>query len=351
MFEHLYFTDRPLSTLKSGYDLGGDAIDLSGSAVISFGRVFGEGENDDDVDYQFMSKCRPGENFAGCLDVEKEQLSGYPLFFRLLFDKLKDGSELLLFIHGYSHSFEKLTGTVARLHRRYVKNPLSPIKHVLVFSWPSAGNVSRYAYDRKVVETSCAHFLEFILELRRFARQCLPEEERCSFFERINLMAVSMGNYLLERVLQLGQLESDTDATFHEVLHMAADVDNRALHESGGLGKLAKMAKRVHVYFNRNDHLLWVSSGLHRRSRLGKDPHKESLAPEALIIDTTDVSVKALMAPGQFFSKEEMDYATLHNYMLRVEAVVQDANRVLSHAPAQAIDGRSYGGGSLFYLG
>jgi len=46
-----------------------------------------------------------------------------------------------------------------------------------------------------------------------------------------------------------------------------------------------------------------------------------------------------------------MDYATLHNYMLRVEAVVQDANRVLSHAPAQAIDGRSYGGGSLFYLG
>lgn len=334
-FEHYFLTDRKLE--RSGKY----SSKSSGLGSLNFGKIRKEAG-------------RP-LNFIS--------LPSYRQLFEELEEKFLQGYELLIFVHGYSHSFNKLLGSAERLHRLYGGDKFV----ILVYSWPSLGLPAFYAADRKAAEESARNFAIFLADLKNYAKTARSESR---FLERINLVAVSMGNYLLDLALKELLLDSNAladallDASdkiasgqsafersgskkvFNEIVHMAADLDENSEQlyslDSG-------FARRVHIYGNKTDVLLSISTGIHRRKRLGLRPDplhfgeylsksRNPLKPDETdlhLVDTTAVSIRQFFTASTL-SIEELSYSTLHNYMFRVEPVIQDLRKVLQHQPFQA---------------
>lgn len=320
-FEHYFLTDRKLE--RSGKYSNRS----SGLGSLSFGKI----------------RKQAGQ------PLHFISLPSYRQLFQELEEKFLQGYELLIFVHGYSHSFNKLLGSAERLHRLYGADKFV----ILVYSWPSLGLPAFYAADRKAAEESARNFAIFLADLRDYAKTASPESR---FLDRINLVAVSMGNYLLDLSLKELVLDSGADRraleqsgvnkVFNEIVHMAADLDENSEQlfslDSG-------FARRVHIYGNKTDILLSISSGINRRKRLGLKPdplHFEQYfngnvneakldRTDLHLVDTTAVSIRQFFTASTL-SIEELSYSTLHNYMFRVEPVIQDLRKVLQHQPFQA---------------
>ncbi len=374
-FDHLFFTNRPVRRLFQGGPLEiektGPSLEFSransdgrqATSSLHYGHVYGEikhpgihisSEDSDfdlDLSYRILDEDKKGK------DVSPERQ-----FFQELFRRMEDGMDVLIFVHGYSHSFNKLMGTVGRMHRGYVENQNSKIGHLIVFSWPSAGNFGQYGYDRKVARSSAQTLVDFVEHLHKYVNEKFAgsenedlektEERRQEFLHRFNIMAVSMGNYVLEEFVLQWAASHGLKQTFNEVIHMAADVGADAYAPENALSGMLNVARRVHVYVNRSDVLLKASSQIHRGGRLGghwgHNPRQESsnrqsqeLAERLVYVDATDVAVAAMKKRKMIFSQEELQYNTLHNYMLRVNAVVEDANFVLNHHECAGIARRA----------
>lgn len=368
-FDHLFFTNRPVRRLFQGGPLEiekpGPSLEFSlansdgrqATGSLHYGRVYGEirrpgihiSSEDSDFDLD-LSYCILDE------DKKDKDVSPERQFFQELFRRMEDGRDVLIFVHGYSHSFNKLMGTVGRMHRGYVENQNSKIGHLIVFSWPSAGNFSQYGYDRRVARTSAQTLVDFVEHLHKYVNEKFAgpenEERRQEFLHRFNIMAVSMGNYVLEEFVLQWAASHGLKPTFNEVIHMAADVGVDAYAPENALSGMLNVARRVHVYVNRSDVLLKASSQIHRVGRLGghwglnsedkaTDSQLEELAERLVYVDATDVAVAAMKKRKMIFSQEELQYNTLHNYMLRVNAVVEDANFVLNHHECAGIARRA----------
>lgn len=368
-FDHLFFTNRPVRRLFQGGPLEiekpGPSLELAisksdgrgATSSLHYGRVYGEIKrpgiqiSSEDSDFDLDLSYRIWD-----ADQADENSSAERQFFQELFRRMEDERDVLIFVHGYSHSFNKLMGTVGRMHRGYVENRNSQIGHLIVFSWPSAGNFGQYGYDRKVARNSAQSLVDFVEHLHKYVNEKFAgdenEEKRRQFLHRFNIMAVSMGNYVLEEFVLQWAASHGLKQTFNEVIHMAADVSADAYAAENSLTGMLDVARRVHVYVNRSDVLLKASSQLHRMGRLGghwglsssakkTDSELEELAERLVYVDATDVAVAAMKKRKMILSQEELQYSTLHNYMLRVNAVVDDANFVLNHHECAGIARRA----------
>lgn len=170
------------------------------------------------------------------------------------------GRDLLLYIHGYNHSFEYASQRAAQLVHD-MGNGTVPV----LFSWPSRDSTVGYNADAAVVRLSgrrLAHFIEDLV-LRSGASS-------------INVVAHSMGNQALTDALEILALKRDArpgDAPIlDQVMFAAPDVDAELF--AAMARTFRPLARRMTLYASSNDWALVSSQKLHGsapRAGLGGD--------------------------------------------------------------------------------
>lgn len=156
------------------------------------------------------------------------------------------GQDALVFIHGYSNSFE------------YAARRLGALKHdlnfsglAILYSWASRNSWSAYPEDEATADWSSPHFQKFLQELFQTG------------IRRVHFIAHSMGNRILLRGLQACNLQHVGQAVF-----AAPDVDADTFREA--LLMVKRLTDRMTEYANDDDRALWASAMLHRLPRAGQ---------------------------------------------------------------------------------
>lgn len=199
----------------------------------------------------------------------------------------------LLFIHGFNVSFKAAVESAAQIGEFYSKLSNKTYQpNIFVFSWPSDGEVTSYINDRHDAEASGYAFARGLMKLATFLKSS-NGEAACQ--QKINLIAHSMGNYVLRHALQQAQKITNgasLSRIFDNIVLTAADEDNDAFEFDYKLAKLPELAQRITVYFNNGD-LALAASDLTKGNpdRLGHDgPNKPHQIPaKVVIVDATDV--------------------------------------------------------------
>ncbi|HEY2497302.1 MAG TPA: alpha/beta fold hydrolase [Candidatus Angelobacter sp.] len=155
------------------------------------------------------------------------------------------GKPIVLFIHGFNNGWQKDMDTT-----QAVLDGLGDAFTVVAFSWDSAGSVFEYLQDRVRAQKSASDLMEVLTALDKGTDG------------ELNVIAHSMGNYLLQDALAL-----DVEGTpiVDELVMVAADVDFDALNVS----KISELTHRGTVMYSYRDGALWGSSDIHLAARLG----------------------------------------------------------------------------------
>jgi esterase/lipase superfamily enzyme len=236
----------------------------------------------------------------------------------------------IMLIHGFNVTFKGALEGAANFKTRLAAlsdNRYTP--NVFVFSWPSNGELFDYKDDRHDAQTSGYAFARGLKKLTDFLRD--PSSgEPCQ--QRVNLVAHSMGNYVLRHALQETQKISG-DRTlprlFDNIILTAADEDNDAFEHDYKFARLPELGKQVTVYFNTEDQALTVSDvTTGNPDRLGQSGprYPRQLPYKVVVVDVSDL-VSIL--------KE-------HSYHVTNDTVVQDVIAVLQGQSPDAFTARRY---------
>jgi esterase/lipase superfamily enzyme len=256
---------------------------------------------------------------------------GSEALFTQLRQSMKSQSlDSLLFIHGFNVSFKAAVESAAQIGERYAKLSNKTYQpNIFVFSWPSDGVVTSYINDRHDAEASGYAFARGLMKLASFLKSS-DSEEACQ--QKINLIAHSMGNYVLRHALQQAQKIANgasLSRIFDNIVLTAADEDNDTFEFEHKLAKLPELAQRITVYFNNGD-LALAASDLTKGNpdRLGHDgPGKPHQIPaKVVIVDTSDV-VKGISE---------------HSYHVKEDKVAKDIIAVLQGEGSDKIPSRQY---------
>jgi len=285
-----------------------------------------------------------GDLRFGQAEVNKGKLAAKSI--KVLPDKPSQGSEALfndlrqamktqsldslIFIHGFNVSFKAAVESAAKIGERYAKlsnNNYQP--NIFVFSWPSDGQVTSYFNDRHDAESSGYAFARGLMKLSTFLKSA-DKEAACQ--QKINLIAHSMGNYVLRHALQQAKKISNgasLSRIFDNIILTAADEDNDAFEHDHKLARLPDLAQRITVYFNNGDLALKTSDYTKGNpDRLGHDgpsqPHQ--IPAKVVIVDASDV-VKGVSE---------------HSYHVENDNVGNDIIAVLRGESSEQIPSRLY---------
>lgn len=263
------------------------------------------------------------------LDSRRSLLGSARVFDELRRRMRADCRDTLVFVHGYNVSFRDALKDAVRLGRRLeaAGRPMN----VFLFSWPSDGSMApflAYANDRRDAAASGAALARGLLKVWDFLA-ALREEELCE--QRMHLMCHSMGNYVLRHAVQefFGQASRRPIRIFDQVLMMAPDEDDDAFEHDYKLRLLPKLARRVNIYFNRNDRAMAVSDLTKANpERLGDDGprHPFQIPAKVTQIDCTDV----------------VEGVVEHSYYRDCPQVVADIVAVLGGVEPELIPGRQF---------
>lgn len=261
---------------------------------------------------------------------DNPQQGSEALFEQLRASMRRQSLDTLVFIHGFNVSFKAAVESAAKIGERYAKlsrNRYHP--NIFVFSWPSDGKLSGYGNDRHDAEASGYAFARGLVKLAQFLRGT-DRGQVCQ--QKINLMAHSMGNYVLRHALQQARKISAGAALlrlFDNIVLTAADEDSDAFEHDHKLARLSELGQRITVYFNNGDLALTVSDITKGNpDRLGHDgPNKPHQVPaKVVLVETRDVV--------QGFSE--------HSYHVEVDQVAKDIIAVLQGKSSDTIPSRAY---------
>ena len=157
-----------------------------------------------------------------------------------------EGKDALVFIHGYSNSFEYAARRLGAL-----KNDLNFPGPAILYSWASRNSLSAYADDEATADWSSPHFQQFLQDLFRTG------------VRRVHLVAHSMGNRILLRGMQACSAQR-----LGEVVFAAPDVDADTFREA--LPVVSKFVDRLTEYASDKDRALWFSGLKHGLPRAGQ---------------------------------------------------------------------------------
>lgn len=147
-----------------------------------------------------------------------------------------------VFVHGFNTSFDAAVYRTAQ-----VTYDLKFDGAPFVYSWPSGGNVASYTYDRGSAEQAEPHLAEFL--------DFVVKETGA---KSISLIAHSMGNELLLRVLERMRPSVPEGVEISQVILAAPDVDRDKF--SNIARQITDFASGVTLYAAANDRALEYSA-------------------------------------------------------------------------------------------
>ena len=147
-----------------------------------------------------------------------------------------------VFVHGFNTSFDAAIYRTAQIAYD-LKFDGAPF----VYSWPSGGKVASYTYDRGSAEQAEPHLAEFL---------AMVVKE--SGAKSISLIAHSMGNEILLRVLERMRPAVPEGVVISQVILAAPDVDRDKFRNIAS--QIIDFAKGVTLYAASNDRALGYSA-------------------------------------------------------------------------------------------
>lgn len=198
------------------------------------------------------------------------------------------GDNLLIFVHGFANSFEDAIKRAAYNRAWFAAGGAAGNTTVVAFTWPSSattvGSISDltgpYTRDQGYAGQSGDQLARFFLEVDKIATAF----KRLRPNRRVFLLVHSMGNWALQAGVQAWYPQrTQTGAVFDEVFLAAPDENFNSFEAPPGerLTRLADLGKRITIYFNGNDKILFLlSECINKVRRLG------TLGPDQ-INDTT----------------------------------------------------------------
>jgi esterase/lipase superfamily enzyme len=178
---------------------------------------------------------------------------------------------ILLFIHGYATTFEYAVFKAAQM--AYDANFKG---HVLVFSWPSAGALLDYDYDREAAETSKNDLQRLFQLLKRISGK------------HLYIVAHSLGNKVALDTLELAAAKK-LDLNISELVMAAPDVDY--VRYSDVVKAIKSIAGNMTMYASSADWALRIASakaGAIRAGYIGAD-EQPNVSVSVETIDVTAV--------------------------------------------------------------
>lgn len=211
---------------------------------------------------------------------------------------------VVIFVHGFGTSFET---AVRRAGQVAVDLPLDGA--MLVYSWPSRGEVGPVVYfrDGKTIEQSQPVF-------RAFLERVLTDLDA----GRVSIVAHSMGSLLVARTLK-EMHDARPERRFDQVVLAAPDIDTTTFRRALAPA-LTGIAQRVTVYASRADQALEMAHTASSYPRVGQAGPGMQLVPGVDFIDASSAGTA--------------DYG--HGYYGGSTAVLADLRDVLRGVPATA---------------
>lgn len=173
----------------------------------------------------------------------------------------KQRNDVLIFIHGYAYDFDDELQAILELKKLYVDNTKSPVNHILFISWPASSSIFPLTYfdDKASSINSGNSLLRLFYFYTQFLKDIFSDKDLIPCYQRIHIMAHSMGNRLLQSMLYSLKTDNIT-RVIDQVVLLSADVSFRVFEEAEeSFVKLPKLANRVTIYINRKDAVLGIS--------------------------------------------------------------------------------------------
>ncbi len=189
----------------------------------------------------------------------------------------ENSTNCLIFCHGFNTDFEGSLEAAFRIQEAY--NNLE----VVLFSWPSDGDGPiTYRSDKKDASLSVYALDRFFEKLDGYLKKY--RKSRCE--QKISLAMHSMGNYLLENLLESSIYQGET-LLFDKIITIAADVNNP--NHVDWVDRI-KFRNRLFITINEDDLALATSEakgGDEQEARLGNTVRNLN-SRNATYLDFTD---------------------------------------------------------------
>ncbi|NOQ25555.1 MAG: alpha/beta hydrolase [Bacteroidales bacterium] len=213
------------------------------------------------------------------LEVEKNSSTR---LFKSLKDVMMNAADVVIYIHGYSVSWEDAVGGALALEFMLNSHRSDSEKNIAVvlFSWPSNGSkmpFAAYHSDREDARDSAKALGRAFLKLKDYLAALQTEalkgnEVLCN--QEIHLLCHSMGNYLLKNALKNKIIRYSgghaLPKMFKNIFLCAPDVKDDVLESGNEMSQLHEMASKITVYFNDGDLAMEISKySKHSNERLG----------------------------------------------------------------------------------
>jgi esterase/lipase superfamily enzyme len=323
----IYFVTNRRPTPKDDPKSFGGDFHQDGLAVIRFGQAEVKGKS---ISFKAAPETITLNADGTAVDADKSEFGSTQTFDEIRKLMQENRNDTLVFVHGYNVSFRDALSAAGELKDKLKKHGKDI--NMVLFSWPSDGSAAPYlAYsnDRRDAEASGAALARAMLKFADFITS-LKLDEHCQ--RDVHLLCHSMGNYVLRHAVQefLYQTSRRIPRLFGQIFMMAADEDNDAFEHDHKLQQLPKLARRVNVYFNREDRAMAISDITKLNpDRLGDDGPRLpfNLPAKVTQIDCTEAVTEGFIE---------------HSYYKDSDPVIDDVIHVLNRIEPQDVPNRRF---------
>lgn len=189
--------------------------------------------------------------------------------------KRANGERPVLYIHGYNESFARSCRRLSQL-----QYAINCHERMILFSWPSDGNPTRYTRDEADIGWSEDGLAKTLLDMQhRFGEG------------GFDVIAHSLGSRAVMRVsAELGADDTRNKPAIGQLLFIASDVDTDVFRRA--LPAMTRAAERVSVIVNDQDLPLKLSQELHGAARLGQAGDALLPMPGANVFDLSALPMR-----------------------------------------------------------
>jgi esterase/lipase superfamily enzyme len=185
----------------------------------------------------------------------------------------EDQKLLCLFVHGYNSDWEDTVNDYLLIKNGLMEGG-GDMGQLVLYSWPSKGNVAGYLPDRESARDSAPDLSALLVELsdyltvrQRIAARTDDPGKFCRM--KVSVLAHSMGNYVMQEALVAASKQLNDPqlvSLINQFVMIAADVDNDLFERdqpSGSDGNLmANLCYRIAALYTGLDQVLGMSAGL-----------------------------------------------------------------------------------------
>jgi esterase/lipase superfamily enzyme len=199
----------------------------------------------------------------------KQIADGFPLLPDAQHEQQK---HLCLFVHGFNVDWASSVQDYLEIKSGLIES--GNLGQLILYSWPSKGNIAGYLPDRGDARSSAPALAQLFVDLndylvkkQRVASKTNDPAQFCR--AKISVIAHSMGNYIMQEALvaaSKGLNDPQLVSLINQFVMVAADVDNDLFQRDQPTGSdgslMANLCYRIAALYTGLDSVLGMSAGL-----------------------------------------------------------------------------------------